>query len=149
MVSAKLYASVASKILKNKLSIRHYPAFLTFFVTWACNHRCVFCDVWKKTPKDELTIDEIDTFFASLKSLDVLRLSGGEPFIRKDLHEIINLGDSHLNPSIIHITTNGINTGRIVSTLEQVKSLDKVHIKVSIDDVGKTRQDSGCKRRVR
>ena len=132
----KLYSNVASKVIQNRLGINHYPSFLTFFITWACNHRCVFCDVWKKTPKDELTLTEIEMFFRQLKPLDVLRISGGEPFVRKDVGEIINIGDEILNPSIIHLTTNGINTNRIISSLNKVTNLPKVHIKVSIDNVG-------------
>lgn len=120
----------------NRLGVVQRPSFVTYFVTWACNHRCTFCDVWKKTVGDEMSVDEALAVFRQLGRLDVLRISGGEPFIRKDLAEIIN-GIERINrPSLIHLTTNGILTDRIVKTLDAVERLEKVHIKVSIDDIG-------------
>ncbi len=130
--------NVAQSVLMLRLGRTLKPSFVTFFVTWACNHRCIFCDVWKKEPSDEMTLAEIEAVFAQLGRLDVVRLSGGEPFIRKDLAEIINLLSGLNRPSLIHITTNGILTRRIVETLQKVERPEQIHIKVSIDDVGES-----------
>ncbi len=127
--------NVLKSIALNSIGRYQYPSFVTFFVTWACNHRCIFCDVWKKIPEDEMTVEEIEAVFKQLKKLDVLRISGGEPYTRGDLAEIINVIDAVNDPTMIHITTNGINTQRIVKSLETIKNVSKVHIKVSIDDV--------------
>ncbi len=83
-----------------------------------------------------MTVDEISKIFSQIGVLDVLRISGGEPFIRKDLADIVNAIDVYCAPSLIHFTTNGILTNRIVETISRIKSLDKIHIKVSIDDIG-------------
>ena len=78
--------NIIKSIIKNKFNVISYPSFVTFIVTWRCNGRCIFCDVWKKQPniKEELTIEEIKKIFLQLKNIDVLRLSGGEPFLRND-----------------------------------------------------------------
>jgi MoaA/NifB/PqqE/SkfB family radical SAM enzyme len=128
--------SVAKAIALNKLGVVQHPKFVTYFVTWACNHRCVFCDVWKKTPKNEMELHEVEAIFAQMKSIDVLRLSGGEPFLRKDLADIVNFVDKNNDPSMVYFTTNGVMPARIIETLERIKSKDKIHINVSIDDIG-------------
>ncbi len=129
-------ANIARSAICGRLGFTQPPSFVTFFVTWACNHRCVFCDVWKKTPKDEMPLGDIERVFSQLGRLDVVRLSGGEPFLRKDLAEIVNSLDRINRPSLIHITTNGILTRRIVETIERVERPGQIHIKVSIDDLG-------------
>jgi Fe-coproporphyrin III synthase len=130
--------NILKSAIKNKLGIIQYPSFVTFLVTWRCNGRCVFCDIWKRKPSmaEELSVEEIRKIFKQLKKFDVLRISGGEPFLRNDLADIIN-GIEEVNPpSMIHITTNGILTDRIVNTIKAIKPLEKVHIKISIDNIG-------------
>lgn len=123
-------------ILKNKLGVVQYPLFITFFVTWRCNCKCIMCDIWKKQKNHELTADEIKQIFRQLKPIDAIRISGGEPFLREDLSEIINIIDETVSPKIIHITTNGLLTEHIVATLKKIRAINKVHLKVSIDDIG-------------
>ncbi|MDD5031496.1 MAG: radical SAM protein [Patescibacteria group bacterium] len=130
--------NILKSAIKNKLGIIQYPSFITFLVTWQCNGRCIFCDVWKRKPaiNEELSVEEIKKIFKQFKKIDVLRLSGGEPFLRADLADIIN-GIEEVNPpAMIHITTNGILTDRIIKTIKAVKPLRKIHLKVSIDDIG-------------
>lgn len=130
--------NILKSIIKNKLGAINYPSFVTFIVTWRCNGRCIFCDVWKKraAANDELGPEEIADIFRQLKPIDVLRLSGGEPFLRGDLAEIINKIEETNPPGMIHITTNGILTGPILKTVAAIKPLRKLHIKISIDEVG-------------
>lgn len=124
-------------IIKNKFGIKQYPCFVTFLITWRCNARCSFCDIWKKkNDAEEMTLEEIKNVFNQLKRIDVLRLTGGEPFLRNDLAEIINTVDKINKPSIIHLTSNGILTEQIISTMTKIKSLKKIHIKISIDNMG-------------
>lgn len=133
-----MIVNILKSIIKNKLGITQYPSFVTYLVTWRCNGRCVFCDVWKKKPliSEELSVDEIKKIFKQFKKIDVLRLSGGEPFLRSDLAEIINAIDEACSPTMIHITTNGILTEQIIKTIKDVKHLNKINIKISIDNVG-------------
>lgn len=134
------YHSLALNIVKsailNRLGVVQYPSFVTFFLTWACNLRCGFCDVWKKPVKDEMTVIEIASIFRQLRRLDVLRITGGEPFVRKDMGDVIEAIVAVNDPYLIHITTNGILTDRIVNTLSTLSCLNRVHLKISIDDVG-------------
>lgn len=108
---------------------------VTFIVTWRCNLRCFMCDVWKKTDHDDMTPDEAREIFRQLPHLDTLRLTGGEPFIRRDFTELTQAILEVSDPTVIHVTTAGIMYERIVDFVEAVGS-KKLHIKFSIDAVG-------------
>jgi hypothetical protein len=57
------------------------PRFLTYIVSFTCNARCIMCDSWKKPSPEDLTLEEIEAIFRQLPALDLVRLSGGEPFV--------------------------------------------------------------------
>jgi len=69
--------------------------FVNYLITWKCNSRCMMCNIWKKGPsaQKELQIDEIENLFADplLSKLEWIQLSGGEPFLRKDIAEIVRI----------------------------------------------------------
>jgi MoaA/NifB/PqqE/SkfB family radical SAM enzyme len=112
------------------------PRFLTYAVTYRCNARCVMCDSWKMNSSDDLTIDQVDRIFTELPRMDAVRLTGGEPFVRADLPEIADLARQHLQPLVLHVTTNGFLTDRIVRFCEQRDRRLRLHVLVSIDGVG-------------
>ena len=64
------------------------PRLLTHTVTFRCNARCEMCDSWKLPDQHELTLEEIERIYSELPPLDVVRLTGGEPFLRSDLGDI-------------------------------------------------------------
>ncbi len=90
-----------------------------------CNLRCTYCmpaDGIALSPKASLmTADEIfaiaQTFVQN--GVDKIRLTGGEPLLRKDFPEII-AKLSALNSSL-SLTTNGILIDRHIETLKQFK----------------------------
>ena len=73
----------------------------------------------------------------------VFNISGGEPFLRSDITEIIAAACKHLTPGIIHIPTNAISKSRIETKTREVLSLLKINypqtqltIKPSLDHIG-------------
>lgn len=133
-----VYTRIVSSIIKNRIGIISYPLFCTYFVTWHCNARCIMCDVWKKNENEELNLEEIDKVFAQLKRLDIIRLSGGEPFMRDDLDKILQIVRKRARPWMVHITTNGLLEERITSFIEKGggKYSRHIHFKISINAVG-------------
>lgn len=109
------------------------PRVLTYIVTFSCNARCVMCDSWRRNDPDDLTLSEIEAVFRQLPALHGVRLSGGEPFVRADLGDIVALATEHLAPLGIHITTNGFQTERIVSLVEGRDRRVPLHLMVSLD----------------
>lgn len=66
------------------------------------------CDIWKKEASDELNILDIDKIFKKISEVRVIRITGGEPFLREDLVEIVNLIAKNTKAKIVQITTNGL-----------------------------------------
>lgn len=129
--------NIVKSIIKNRFGVKQYPSFVTFFITWRCNSKCVMCDVWKKRQeKNELTLAEIEKIFKELGPLDAMRISGGEPFLKEDISDIINAIYDKSKVKVFHITTNGFLTDKIVSDIKKIKPIRNVHIKISIDSVG-------------
>jgi Fe-coproporphyrin III synthase len=125
-----------SNVLRQRCGLPVPPRLLTYTVTFGCNARCIMCDSWKMPVRDELTLDDLQRIFAQLPRLDAVRLTGGEPFVRRDLSDIADLASRRLRPLILHVTSNGFLTGRIVRFCEQRDHAVRLHLLVSVDGVG-------------
>jgi MoaA/NifB/PqqE/SkfB family radical SAM enzyme len=99
--------------------------------------------------KSELNIGEIEDIFKSIGHIYFFNISGGEPFLRKDLSEIVVLACKYLQPDIIHTPTNGLSpeliesqTRRILGSMKEC-GYGKVPftIKPSFDGVGDKHDD--------
>lgn len=125
------------------------PITLTYSVTAACQSKCKTCNIglkYQEDPKrkeEDLKLDEIEKIFDNLGHIYFFNISGGEPFLRKDLPEIIRLACKYLKPRIIHIPTNAIASKTIqdltVRCLETIKRHDSrlpLTVKPSIDGIG-------------
>lgn len=120
-------------VWRNRRQQTDLPRFLTYIVTFTCNARCIMCDSWRKPSPNDLTLDEIEGIFDQLPELDGVRLSGGEPFVRRDLLEIAHLAQEKLNPLFLHVTTNGFLTDRIVRFCEQRRKDVPLQLLISVD----------------
>jgi GTP 3',8-cyclase len=104
--------------------------YLRISLTDNCNLRCFYCmpeEIYEFTPPSQLMQkDEIVTLSKIFVGLGVnkIRLTGGEPLVRKDAAEII-LALSKL-PVKLTLTTNGSRLHEFVDTLEQagIRSLN-------------------------
>ncbi len=101
------------------------PITLTFSVTAACQSRCKTCHIGKRyhenpeIAKNDLSLGEIKKAFESLEHVYFFNISGGEPFLRRDLAKIIELACKYLTPAIVHIPTNALMPGRLEKTQER------------------------------
>jgi len=91
------------------------------------------CDSWKKDSHDDLSLLEIATIFGQLPSMDIVRITGGEPFLRKDILDIVHLAQNKLKPHVIHITTNGFLTDRILQFCEMREKKAPLFMLLSLD----------------
>lgn len=127
------FPSFLKTIYKNRQYSDNLPRYLTYIITYRCNARCIMCDSWKIHDAVELSIDEIEKSFKQLPKMDAVRLSGGEPFVRKDLPQIATLAEEYLDPGFLHITSNGFLTDRITSFLENRDKKTPLYLLISID----------------
>lgn len=102
------------------------PINLTLSITNACNSRCQSCDIWKIYPDEkerlaeELTLDEIERIFKSIGPIYFFNISGGEPFLRKDIVDIVRLACQYLKPTVVHVPTNALLPQRIEDSVEKI-----------------------------
>lgn len=125
-------------ILRNRRRAVNLPRYMTYIVTWTCNARCIMCDCWKKDSPDDLTLAEVDAIYAQLPPMDAVRLTGGEPFVRKDFTALADLTQRRLKPRFLHVTTNGFLTARIVSFCEERDRSVPLRLLISMDGMEDT-----------
>jgi len=129
----KPIVSLAHYLRKTILDKLETPKVLTFFVTNRCNARCKHCFYWKELnkPTDEMTISQIKKFVKSLKHpLASVLLTGGEPFLRKDLIEICQIFSEENKTTKVIIPTNGYLSEHISNSVNEI--LDKTNLYVDI-----------------
>ena len=66
------------------------PLKLNLCLTYWCQYKCKTCNIWQRTPDNELTTDELLAFVARNRGVAWLDVTGGEIFLRKDIHEIFD-----------------------------------------------------------
>lgn len=123
-------------LLLDKLGRKH--DYLRISITEHCNLRCTYCmpeEGILLTPKSHLmTADEIVSIAQTFVNLGVskIRLTGGEPLVRKEAKDIIlRLGKLGINLSI---TTNGILVSNFIETF---KEAGITTVNISIDSLVK------------
>lgn len=116
------------------------PTAINIDITNRCNCRCKQCDIWKSDEGTELPTEAWKAILIKLKEwrgLFNLTIGGGEPFLRKDIVELIAFASRH--GILTNVLTNGILINeKIVSQLEH-SGLDR--IAVSIDGLSRETND--------
>ena len=87
------------------------PILANYYVTYRCNARCSFCDIWrakKYRQIEDAQLQDVKNNLSALKKLGVrfVDFTGGEPLLHRQLPEMLDYGKGlGLRTSI---TTNGI-----------------------------------------
>ncbi len=111
--------------------------YLLFYVTSRCNLRCSHCFYLEELNKhDEMSLEEIEKVARSLAPLSFVRMTGGEPFLRKDLPEVIHAFRRHSATKRLGIITNGTRPEWVQKTVARMFELSPdvtVDVGVSVD----------------
>jgi MoaA/NifB/PqqE/SkfB family radical SAM enzyme len=115
------------------------PVNVTVSLLYSCNSRCMTCNVYEKKVKN-LKVDEYDKIFDSMGEAPFwFTLSGGEPFLRKDIVDICKIAYERCKPGIINIPTNGSLNEIIPDRVEQIvknSPESEIIINLSLDEIG-------------
>ncbi|UCG78022.1 MAG: radical SAM protein [Nitrospirota bacterium] len=116
------------------------PVHLTCFVTSRCNARCSFCfygsNIKRQQVYEELSLQEIEKVSRSMGNLMWLAFSGGEVFLRQDIHDLAGVFYRNNKPSIILLSTNGLLINTIRDQVEEILRTCRkstVVVKLSLD----------------
>lgn len=97
-------------------------------VTYRCNARCYMCNTWQYPSKkeEEYGPEMVDKL---PDGLDFINITGGEPFLRKDIEEIVEKALTKTKRLVI--SSNGYFTDRIIKLFERFGK--RVGIRISIE----------------
>ncbi|MGH9601387.1 MAG: radical SAM protein, partial [Terriglobales bacterium] len=91
------------------------------FVTSACNSLCRTCFYWDELNSGrDLTLAQIERLSQTAPQFDKLWLSGGEPFLRKELAEIIELFYANNGVRHVNLPTNGLLPAKVEAVVDRV-----------------------------
>lgn len=96
------------------------PVNVTISTNFRCNFKCQTCNVYERKVV-ELEAAEWAKVFESMGTAPAwMTFSGGEPFLRKDLPDIIISAIEICRPNIVNIPTNGWFTERVLKGVERI-----------------------------
>lgn len=118
------------------------PVHLILFITDHCNAKCGTCFYWQSLNQGEsLKLDQVEKISDAVGELVWLDLSGGEPFLRKDIDQICHRFVRSNKVRFINIPTNAIQTSTIEKSIRNILSAKeqfRLNIAVSLDGIGET-----------
>lgn len=102
------------------------PTDASIILTYRCPMKCKMCNIWQNPTdkKEEITAADLKT----LPRLKFINLTGGEPFIREDLPEIVE--ECYKHTSRIVISTSGWYEDRVIALAKRFPSIG---IRISIE----------------
>lgn len=112
--------------------------YIIYTPTYHCNYKCSHCNLRNLDSNQvELTASEIYEIFKNSNTLNKLPIdiSGGEPFIKEDIIEIINNLTKLGHP--LGITTNGYFSEKIDELIKEIDNTNLINFAVSIDGIEK------------
>ncbi|CUJ99917.1 Cyclic pyranopterin monophosphate synthase [Shimia thalassica] len=118
--------------------------YLRVSVTDRCDFRCVYCMAENMTflPKKELlTLEELDRLCTSFVDLGVekLRITGGEPLVRRDIMTFFNAMGRHLESGKLKELTVTTNGSQLEKYADQLYAAGVRRINISLDTIDETK----------
>ncbi|MCP4298657.1 MAG: radical SAM protein, partial [Proteobacteria bacterium] len=110
------------------------PTDVSIITTYRCQMRCKMCDIWENPtdPKKEITAKELEI----LPNFKFVNVTGGEPFVRRDLEDIVEV--LYKKSDRIVISTSGFHHKRIIRLAERFPNIG---IRVSIEGLSQRNDD--------
>jgi MoaA/NifB/PqqE/SkfB family radical SAM enzyme len=134
-----MFSSLSKKSLAKALLFKNVPIYVQFYITARCNITCKQCNIiYSNSDVEECTIYEIEKIAENLAIMGVaiVLLTGGEPFMRKDLPEIVRAFESR--GIHVRMQTNGLATEKQIEDVIEAGGKD---ISISLDTLTPKLQD--------
>ncbi len=111
-----------------------FPTDVSIITTYRCQMRCKMCDIWENPTdsKREITAEELEI----LPNFKFVNITGGEPFVRRDLEDIVEV--MYRKSDRVVISTSGYHYKRI---LQMAKRFPNIGIRVSIEGLSQHNDD--------
>ncbi|HVT45556.1 MAG TPA: radical SAM protein [Thermoanaerobaculia bacterium] len=118
------------------------PVYIILGLTYDCNSFCRTCFNWeqlRKNKEHELSLEEIRRTLSSLDDLLFVVMSGGEPFLRRDLPEVCEILSTQNHAKQITIPTGAVSSDLIARSVEETLRRcpdTQIVVNLSIDHIG-------------
>jgi MoaA/NifB/PqqE/SkfB family radical SAM enzyme len=134
-----MFSSLSKTTLAKAALFQNAPVYVQFYITSRCNLTCEQCNIiYANSDVRECTLDEIKRIADNFAKLGVaiVLLTGGEPFARKDLPEIIKAFESR--GIHVRMQTNGLASE---AQIERAVAAGGKDISISLDSLQPAMQD--------
>lgn len=129
-------------LYKALIKYKQLPSYFIFYPTSRCNLKCSHCFYHDNLNKkfNEITVDELDKITSTMNPILHLILTGGEPYLRHDLDQIVKIFYKNTKVPIISIPSNGWYLDKMD---KQINNMMKccpeltLNQQISIDGIGK------------
>lgn len=115
-----------------------HPVLCNYYVTYRCNAKCSFCDIWEK-PSPYISLEDVARNLRDLKKLgvQVVDFTGGEPLLHRQIDQMLAL--AHDMGFITTLTTNCLLYPKYAERLKG--KVDMLHF--SLDSSEREQHDRG------
>lgn len=124
------------------LILNNKPVLCNYYVTYRCNAKCSFCDIWEK-PSPYVTLENAEANMKDLKRLGVkvIDFTGGEPLLHRGLPDLLRMAKSF--GFITTVTTNTLLYPKMAESLKGL--IDMLHFSLDSADAEKHNVSRGVK----
>lgn len=131
MYTLKIFGVKTMNYVSDRLSGKFRPQDATIAVTYRCNSHCRMCNIWQDGGNVDLPRKAIGRLSPDLRYINI---SGGEPFLRNDLPEIVRIVKTVSPKAQIIISSNGYLTETITATMRKIMEIDpEIGVRISLD----------------
>ncbi len=119
------------------MRLRNKPVLCNYYVTYRCNAKCSFCDIWEK-PSPYITLEDVQQNLRDLKKMgvQVIDFTGGEPLLHRQINQMLAM--AHDMGFITTLTTNAMLYPKLAQRLKG--KVDMLHF--SLDSADKETHDT-------
>ena len=130
-----------SHLYKVLIKYKQLPSYFIYYPTSRCNLKCSHCFYYDSLNKrfNELTLTEIDKITKTMDPILSLILTGGEPYLRHDLDQIVRIFYENTKVPIISIPSNGWYLKKMEKQITNMMDwcpLLTLNQQISIDGIG-------------
>jgi len=134
-----IFSDLSKLTLTKAVLFKDSPVYVQFYLTARCNLTCNQCNIiYSNSDLEECSIDSIKKIADNFADMGVaiVLLTGGEPFLRKDINEIIYAFESR--GIHVRMQTNGLANEEQISSAIEAGGRD---ISISLDSLNSADQD--------
>ena len=119
---------------------KHHIRALTLEVTTKCNNRCLMCDIWKSSDKDDMKLEDVEKLLknSNLKDIKSFAFMGGETYLYDHLVEATKLLKKYLPHTNLFTSSNCYATDLVVKKAVEMNKIMPVNFCASLDGLENT-----------